>query len=187
MQTINFRRILLNRLIGLFAERNGYYECRSQLNAVPMEGLEPPHLAVQVPKTCASASSATSAPASIIAHICYNYAVNIITKKTPYTKDEIVKMSENFDGVYVKTVIDIAQKICSGGCDRHYDSEQILLEQGSRQDDLWGGGIDLTSMTLDANSFINIRPRDGNFTNEITIESIRTIFYNHMKYFFTLP
>ena len=113
--------------------------------------------------------------------------MNIITKKSPFTKDEIVTMSRNFDGVYIKTVIDIEQAVCSGGCDRHYDSEQILLEQGSRQEDLWGGGIDLTSMALDCNSFINIRPRDGNFTNEITIESIRKIFYNHMKYFFSLP
>jgi tRNA-dihydrouridine synthase len=66
----------------------------------------------------------------------------IITKSTPYTKSEIKKLCEVFD-TYIKTVIDIEKKICSAGSDRHYESEKILLEQGSNQTDLWGGGIDI--------------------------------------------
>ena len=66
----------------------------------------------------------------------------IITKNELYTKEEINKLRELFD-VYIKTVIDIKKKICSAGCDRHFDSEKILLEQGSEQKDVWGGGIDL--------------------------------------------
>ncbi|OGK18707.1 hypothetical protein A3D80_01260 [Candidatus Roizmanbacteria bacterium RIFCSPHIGHO2_02_FULL_40_13b] len=65
----------------------------------------------------------------------------IITKSGPYSKEELEKVKEQF-GVYIKTVIDIKQKVCSAGCDRHFDSEKILLEQGSSQEDLWGGGFD---------------------------------------------
>ena len=68
----------------------------------------------------------------------------VITKSEPYTKEEIEKLRETFDS-YIKTVIDINKKVCSAGCDRHFESEQILLEQGSEQSDIWGGGIDMDS------------------------------------------
>ncbi|MFV1917453.1 MAG: DUF5674 family protein [Patescibacteria group bacterium] len=63
----------------------------------------------------------------------------IINKTTPYSRSEIKKLRELFDS-YIKTVIDIGQEICSAGCDRHFESEQILLKQGSKQSDIWGGG-----------------------------------------------
>jgi hypothetical protein len=83
----------------------------------------------------------------------------IITKSEPFTKEEILKLKEVFD-VYIKTVIDIEGKICSAGMDRHFEGEEILLKQGSNQSNLWGGGLDLETQTIDFNSFINIRPND---------------------------
>ena len=62
----------------------------------------------------------------------------IITKTTPYTKEEIEKLKEVFE-VYIKTVIDIRKKVCSAGCDRHYESEEVLLKECSKQGDVWGG------------------------------------------------
>ena len=107
----------------------------------------------------------------------------IITKDKPFSKDEIEKLREQFD-VYIKTVIDIDRKICSAGCDRHFDSEQILLEDGSKQPNLWGGGIDLETGTIDFKSFINIRPADNNTSNEIQNHEVRKEFERLMKYFF---
>lgn len=107
----------------------------------------------------------------------------IITKKGPYTKEEIKKLQELFD-FYIKTVIDVKKKICSAGCDRHFDSEQLLLQQGSLQEDLWGGGIDLETMVIDCNSMINIRPSQGNTSNEIQNATIREEFEKLTKYFF---
>ncbi|MFH1826859.1 MAG: DUF5674 family protein [bacterium] len=109
----------------------------------------------------------------------------LITKKDPYTKDEIKKLRELFD-VYIKTVIDVKQKICSAGCDRHFDSEKTLLEQGSKQEDLWGGGIDLETMTIDCNSIINIRPQQNNNSNEIQNLTTRKEFDKLTKYFFKI-
>lgn len=107
----------------------------------------------------------------------------IITKNAPYTKEEVVQLREQFD-VYIKTVIDVKKKICSAGCDRHFDSEKILLDQDSSQTDLWGGGIDLETMAIDCNSMINIRPSQENTSNEIQDATLRTEFEALTKYFF---
>ena len=107
----------------------------------------------------------------------------IITKTTPYTKEEIIKLQEEFD-VYIKTVIDVHKKICSAGANRHFESEAILLKQGSRQSAIWGGGIDLETKIIDFNSFINIRPTDNNLSNEMQDPQIRETYKKLTEYFF---
>lgn len=107
----------------------------------------------------------------------------IITKSTPYTKEEIEKLKEQFD-FYIKTVIDIKRKVCSAGCDKHFESEQVLLQQGSEQEDIWGGGIDLETKEIDFNSFINIRPSNNNTSNEIQNEELRKKYKELTEYFF---
>ncbi len=109
----------------------------------------------------------------------------VITKSEPFTEEEIRKLREQFDS-YIKTVIDIEKKVCSAGADRHFESEKILLERGSAQKNIWGGGIDTESNEIDYNSFINIRPTDNNLSNEIQDKEIRTRFENLTKYFFNL-
>lgn len=107
----------------------------------------------------------------------------IITKTDSYSKEEIRKLRTQFD-VYIKTVIDIEKKICSAGCDRHFESEKILLDEGSSQSDVWGGGIDIETKAIDFKSFINIRPSDNNRSNEILNQEIAREFEKLMKYFF---
>ncbi len=107
----------------------------------------------------------------------------IITKNNPYTKEELEKLKDVFD-TYIKTVIDIEKEICSAGCDRHYESEEILLKEGSNQANLWGGGIDLETHEIDFNSFINIRLSDNNTSNEIQNPKIRKKYEALTKFFF---
>lgn len=107
----------------------------------------------------------------------------IITKTEPYTKEEIEKLKEQFDS-YIKTVIDIQKKVCSAGCDRHFESEKILLERGSAQKDLWGGGVDIDSKDIDFNSFINIRPTDNNPGNELLDPKKRKKYDELTRFFF---
>ncbi len=108
----------------------------------------------------------------------------IITKSEPFTKDEIEELKEIFD-VYIKTVIDIKKKVCSAGMNRHYEGEEILLKQGSKQSDIWGGGIDLETKVIDYNSFINIRPNNHNTTNQIQDPKIREKYEELTKFFFS--
>ncbi len=107
----------------------------------------------------------------------------IITKREQFTKKEIEKLRDEFD-VYIKTVIDINKKICSAGANLHFQSEKILLDAGSLQTNLWGGGVDLETKVIDFNSFINIRPSDNNISNEIQDSGIRKEFEELMKFFF---
>lgn len=107
----------------------------------------------------------------------------IITKSEPFTLVEIQRLREQFDE-YVKTVIDIEKKMCSAGMDRHFEGEQILLQQGSKQSDVWGGGIDVVTKEIDYNSFINIRSRDNNPKNEIQSESLKQQYHQLTEYFF---
>ncbi len=109
--------------------------------------------------------------------------VMIITSAEPYSLEQIKQLKEQFD-VYIKTVIDIDKKICSAGMDRHFEGEQILLEQGSQQSSVWGGGLDLETSEIDFNSFINIRPRDNNTKNEIQDEQIKKIYKELVEFFF---
>lgn len=107
----------------------------------------------------------------------------IITSDQPYTKDQIQKLRERFD-VYIKTVIDVVTGMCSAGSDRHFELEKILLDQGSLQSNLWGGGIDIDAKTIDCNSFINIRPADNNTSNEIQNPETRKKFETLMTSLF---
>lgn len=95
----------------------------------------------------------------------------IITKSEPFTNEEIEKLKEVFD-VYIKTVIGIQKKICSAGMER------------SKQPDVWGGGVDLETKTIDFNSFINIRPNDNNTSNEIQDAEISKAYEKLTKFFF---
>ncbi len=107
----------------------------------------------------------------------------IITKSQPFTKKEIKKLQEQFD-VYIKTVIDVENKICSAGMDRHFEGEEILLKQGSKQSNVWGGGMDVKTKAIDYNSFINIRPSDNNPSNDILDSKRRKKYEELTKFFF---
>lgn len=107
----------------------------------------------------------------------------IITKNKPFTIEEIELLKEEFE-IYVKTVIDIENKVCSAGMNRHFEGEQLLLQQDSKQKNIWGGGIDLETSEIDFNSFINIRPRDNNPKNEIQSEVIKAEYKKLTEYFF---
>lgn len=107
----------------------------------------------------------------------------IITSTKPFTVEEIKKLKERF-GSYIKTVIDIEKKICSSGMDRHYEGEEILLKEGSQQRNVWGGGIDVETKDIDYNSFINIRPKDNNSSNDILDLRFRKKYEDLTKFFF---
>ena len=114
---------------------------------------------------------------------CDKISTMIITKKEPFTREEIEELKECFD-VYIKTVIDVERKICSAGMDRHFEGEKILLNQRSLQSNIWGGGVDMETKGIDYNSFINIRPSDNNSSNEIQNPTIRKGYEELTKYFF---
>ncbi|HLC76004.1 MAG TPA: DUF5674 family protein [Candidatus Peribacterales bacterium] len=68
-------------------------------------------------------------------------------------------------GDMVKAVVDIERNIMAIGGELHADEEQMLLEQGSKQEHLWGINLYPDTMTaewLEFDSMINLRPSQGN-------------------------
>ncbi len=94
----------------------------------------------------------------------------IFTQKV--APEEIKKMEEDYDG-YIKFVVDVQKKIVAGGGERHVDGEQKLLESGSLQENIWGGGIDWETKEIDYNSMINLRPQQGNPSRDVMSEDVR--------------
>lgn len=94
----------------------------------------------------------------------------IIRKKAD--EDTLRNIAEDLDG-YVKVVVDIRRKILSAGGKLHVDGESMLLRDGSKQVDLWGGGIDLETNEIDFDSMINLRPAQANPSREVLDQVIR--------------
>lgn len=99
----------------------------------------------------------------------------IIPKNQKPTKEQIKKMSYQY-GSYIKVVVDIEKQVLAGGGEMHYDDERLLLEYGCKQENLWGGGIDLETGEITYDSMINIRPNQGNAKREIQSEEIKQKF-----------
>jgi hypothetical protein len=81
------------------------------------------------------------------------------------------KIAEDLKG-YIKVVIDVRRRILAAGGEKHVDGERLLLEDGSRQADLWGAGLDLETGEMDFDSLINLRPTQ-NTSREILDRKIR--------------
>lgn len=71
---------------------------------------------------------------------------------------EQLRQAKEEYGEYVKLVVDMEKGVMTAGGEWHADGEQVLLKSGSKQADLWGGGVNLETREVDFNSLINIRP-----------------------------
>ena len=99
----------------------------------------------------------------------------IIIRDRKATQEELDRMSYEL-GDYIKVVVDLEKGILAGGGGMHFDEEQLLLEYGCEQKNLWGGGIDFTTNEIDYNSMINIRPAANNPSRDILSDEIRKKF-----------
>ena len=101
------------------------------------------------------------------------------------TEENLKKAREEY-GDFIKIVADIVTGAMAIGGEWHADAEKTLLDSGSRQDDIWGGSIDLASNQIDTIALINIRPRLDNNSQEILDPKIREKFVVIVKKKFSL-
>ena len=92
------------------------------------------------------------------------------------TRAELTAITAERFGDLVKAVVDVAQGIMAIGGELHSDEEAILLEQGSRQEDLWG--INLypgkpPEEWIEFDSLINVRPSRGNRSRNVEDPEVR--------------
>lgn len=74
---------------------------------------------------------------------------------------QIQQMQQEF-GDFIKVVVDIRRSILAGGGEAHFDLEQLLLQDGSLQRDLWGANWFPETGEIEFESIINIRPSQNN-------------------------
>jgi Protein of unknown function (DUF5674) len=96
--------------------------------------------------------------------------IHIIRRRA--SEKEIPEMLEELE-TYVKMAVDVERGILAGGGEYHADCEEVLLEDGSRQEDIWGVDWYPESRTVQFGALINIRPRQGNRAMEIEDPKLR--------------
>ncbi|MBI3283102.1 hypothetical protein HYZ70_03445 [Candidatus Curtissbacteria bacterium] len=104
-------------------------------------------------------------------------AVVVVEEKI--TLEQLALAKEEY-GEFIKVVVDIEKEILAAGGEWHADAEKILLEQGSRQEDLWGGGINLNTRQITFTALINMRPKLSR-SQEVLDQKIREIMGNMIK------
>ena len=89
---------------------------------------------------------------------------------------ELNKFAQQKFGNMVKAVVDVEKEIMAVDGELHADEEALLLEKGSRQENLWGINLypELKSTDfIEFNSMINLRPSVKNMTRGIDDPDIR--------------
>jgi hypothetical protein len=85
--------------------------------------------------------------------------------KDKISKEELKKIAQDMFGNLVKAVVDIDKKIMAVGGELHADEEALLIENGSKQTNLWGINIypDIEDDNwIEFDSMINLKPSQGN-------------------------
>ena len=102
--------------------------------------------------------------------------MKIVRPSEPITLHELRNMAAATFGDMVKAVVDVERSILAVDAELHADEEAVLLEQGSRQADLWGinlypemQGEDL----VEFDSMINLRPACGNRSRGVEDQALR--------------
>ncbi|HJQ09390.1 MAG TPA: DUF5674 family protein [Candidatus Saccharimonadales bacterium] len=90
---------------------------------------------------------------------------------------ELSEMAQKMYGTIVKADIDLVKGTLLVDMEMHADGEAYLIEQGSKQTDLWGFNLHPDKYGSDDfiefDSMINIRPRQNNPTRDILDEDVR--------------
>ncbi len=107
--------------------------------------------------------------------------MEFINKKL--SKTDISNLRKKY-GDYVKVTVDVEKEWVIAGGELHADGEKTLLGKGCKQDNIWGGGINMVDKQIDTTAVLNIRPRLGNDNLEILDSAIRKKFHDIIRNYF---
>jgi hypothetical protein len=89
----------------------------------------------------------------------------IVVVSTRIARGELARLTALYFEDMVKFVVDVERCVAAVGGEMHADAESLLLEQGSRQADIWGANYypgKGRAECIEFTSLINIRPAQGN-------------------------
>jgi len=103
--------------------------------------------------------------------------MDIVVVNKPTTVDQVAKMASEQFGDIIKATVDVKQRVMALGGELHADEEQLLLDRGSNQSDLWGINLYPASFGkpefIEFDSMINLRPSQGNLSRSVEDAAIR--------------
>ena len=92
------------------------------------------------------------------------------------SRDELLNISDHYFGDMTKGVVDVEREIVAIDAELHADLETFLLENGSKQEQLWGINLypdEIGDDFIEFDSLINIRPRQNNRGRGVNDPAIR--------------
>lgn len=96
--------------------------------------------------------------------------IHIIHQKA--TRQQLKEMLKELDPL-IKLAVDIRRNILAGGGQMNADCEGVLIQSGSRQEDIWGANWIPATQTIEYEALINIRPSQQNSSMKIQDYAIR--------------
>ena len=93
------------------------------------------------------------------------------------SKETLHELAQAWYGDLVKGVADCRRGIIDLGGDWHIDANNVLIADGSRQEDLWGFNLfpdKRGNAAIEYHSLINIRPAQGNRDMELQDGALRS-------------
>lgn len=109
-----------------------------------------------------------------LVELTYNKIMKIVDK---ISVAELQSMAEKMFGNIVKADVDVVRRVMIVDMSMHFEGEQVLLENGSKQADLWGINLHPqaygTENFIEFDSMINIRPAQGNVSRSVLDEGVR--------------
>ena len=98
--------------------------------------------------------------------------MKILIIRNPASQEHIHEMLEGLE-TYIKLAVGVQRNILAGGGEYHADCEEVLLEDGSHQEDIWGADWYPEHRKVEFGELINIRPHQGNRSMEIEDPKLR--------------
>jgi len=90
--------------------------------------------------------------------------------------NELQQIASEMFGNLIKAVVDIENEILVIDAELHSDQEALLLNKGSKQENLWGINIYPSAEIddrIEFDSMINLRPSFGNNSRSVEDDNIR--------------
>lgn len=100
--------------------------------------------------------------------------MQIVSEKI--SRAELVRISDYYFGDMTKGVVDVEKEIVAIDAELHADLETLLLEKGSKQEQLWGINLypdEEGEDFIEFDSLINIRPKQNNRGRGVNDPAIR--------------
>jgi len=97
--------------------------------------------------------------------------------REPLARADLAAIAARGFGDMIKAVVDVERGVMAIGAELHADEEAALLDDGSRQRDLWGINLypnETGDAWIEFDSMINVRPGQRNRSRGVDDEGIRS-------------